>query len=206
MGSGDKIHSKYKCYYVLVGHDKDKSIEAQSIFFKWLLTSLSTILSYFKQTVKCLHLWVTHLKISQGFPYWDMGVPTLAKNLLTHPPPTPYFSCYNPIKTLFLVAFPYFSLTLYSLTLYTQVMLILINNQCSIFKECCFWLWKRFEWSNTLLLRFPREIKKSPPAKFSIPSHPLMVFGKPFLMCKLVNVFIRKKCLMKLTMLGSLLK
>ena len=107
MGSGDKIHSKCKGYYVLVGHDKDKSIEAQSIFFKWLLTSLSTILSHFEQTAKCLPLWVTHLKISQGFPYWDMGVPTLAKNLLTHPPPTPYFSRYNPIKTSFLVTFPY---------------------------------------------------------------------------------------------------
>ena len=28
-------------------------------------------------------------------------------------------------------------------------------NRCSVFTECCFWLWKRFEWSKSLLVRFP---------------------------------------------------
>ena len=31
-------------------------------------------------------------------------------------------------------------------------------NQCSILTECCFWPWKRFEWSKSLL-RFPPSCK-----------------------------------------------
>ena len=35
-------------------------------------------------------------------------------------------------------------------------------NQCSIFTGCCFQLWRRFEWSNAILLRFQPHNKNSP--------------------------------------------
>ena len=35
-------------------------------------------------------------------------------------------------------------------------------NQCSIFTEPCFQLWKRFEWSKSLLVRFLQSNKKLP--------------------------------------------
>ena len=54
-------------------------------------------------------------------------------------------------------------------------------NQCSIFTDCCFQHWKRFEWS--LLLRFSSTHKTIPfsLSKFSIPPLRLtvMLFEKP---------------------------
>ena len=66
--------------------------------------------------------------------------------------------------------------------LYTQVMqiLIFIGVYISIFTECCFWLWRRFEWSNSLLFRLSPSDQKSPPAKFPITSSLLTLFGKPW--------------------------
>ena len=59
-------------------------------------------------------------------------------------------------------------------------------NQCSIFTECCcFWPWKRFEWSKSLLLRFPSSYELNPPSKISHPPPlrgiplPPPLFGKP---------------------------
>ena len=58
-----------------------------------------------------------------------------------------------------------FVLTSYSL--YTQVMIIIDFKWCSVFTECCFYLWKRFEWSISLLFRFPTPDKKNLPYKTS---------------------------------------
>ena len=60
-------------------------------------------------------------------------------------------------------------------------MLVLIFNQCLIFTECCFQLWKRFEWSKWLL-RFPPPNNPAIPSPHqqSLPfSHSLTLFGKP---------------------------
>ena len=40
-------------------------------------------------------------------------------------------------------------------------------NQFSIFTEYCFWPWKRFKWSKSLLLRFPPSYNLNPPSKIS---------------------------------------
>ena len=59
-------------------------------------------------------------------------------------------------------------------------------NQCSVITDCCFKLWKRFEWS--LLLRFSSTQKTMPLplAKFTIPAPPLtvMLFEKPWALFK----------------------
>ena len=50
---------------------------------------------------------------------------------------------------------------------------------------CCFWPWKRFEWSKSLLLRFPSSYELNPPSKISHPPPlrgiplPPPLFGKP---------------------------
>ena len=58
-------------------------------------------------------------------------------------------------------------------------------NWCSVFTECPFWLWKRFKWSKSLLVRF------SPPNSkflFSIISHPAHLGGNfPLLLWKTLN-------------------
>ena len=78
----------------------------------------------------------------------------------------------------------YCYIILTSCFIYTHHANIMLYLHTSIFMECCFYQ-KRFEWSKSLVLRFPPPNKKSPPAKFLIPptkeGYPylLMLFGKP---------------------------
>ena len=64
----------------------------------------------------------------------------------------------------------YFHFILFD-SLYTHKLMLVfvfkINILNSVFTESCFWLWKRFEWSKSLL-RFPPPNKTVPPAKFQI--------------------------------------
>ena len=52
-------------------------------------------------------------------------------------------------------------------------------NWCSVFTESYFYHWKRFDWSKSLLLRFPLPVKKILPNKISNSPHFLPLFGKP---------------------------
>ena len=84
-------------------------------------------------------------------------------------------------------------------------------NQCSAFTEYSFLLWKRFEWSKSLLVRFPPPYLKNPPAKSPptgrgvgrISPYPLTLFGKPWytqrkklelIFIKVFTFKITKKC------------
>ena len=87
----------------------------------------------------------------------------------THFYPTP---CYKPTKTSFLVV------AIAPVHFYLNFMLFARAghanfdfNQCSIFTECCFYLWKRLKWSKSLFLRFPPPDKVIHPSKISLP-HP----------------------------------
>ena len=66
-------------------------------------------------------------------------------------------SCGHCSYTTFILTF---ILTSYSL--YTHVMRTLILIKGLIFTECCFWLWKKFLVSKSLLARFPTPKKKFP--------------------------------------------
>ena len=117
-------------------------------------------------------------KFIQDFPYWrDGGVPQPTKNLLIHPlhtkflfPPTK--SQFNPIKKIkasflavVIAPVPFF---LISYSFETQILLTLIFdfNWCSVLTKCCFYLWKIFKSSKSLLLRFSPPGKKILPAVF----------------------------------------
>ena len=55
-------------------------------------------------------------------------------------------------------------------------MIIFYFNQCSIFTECCVYLWKRFEWSKLLFIKFPPVDKKIFPQQ-NFPTLPLQEMG-----------------------------
>ena len=110
------------------------------------------------------------LSVVQGFSYWwgwgrRVGIPPTNWKIahpLTWKTPPPHL---------------YFHFILFVHTGYANFYF----NGCSIFTECCFYLWKRFEWSNSLIIRFTPHDKKSPHStKFLIPPpHPLLLCGQP---------------------------
>ena len=96
---------------------------------------------------------------------------------------------YNEIKKYFQIQIDFLlsSYIIYS-SLSTKVMLISILIDVQYLQNDVFLLWKRFEWLNTILLRYPPTDKKVHPSKifhFSstrgiFSSHPLTLFGKPW--------------------------
>ena len=73
-------------------------------------------------------------------------------------------------------------------------------NWCSAFTESYFQLWKRYDWSKSLFLRFPLPGKKIPPAKFLIPycylenlDHPVERKREIELTMQLLLPFVLKK-------------
>ena len=106
--------------------------------------------------------------------------PPLVKNLLIpHPPPgkirlveSPTHTKFSPsppqrdIKTSFLTVviftLPFFILC--SCSLYTQVILFLILIDVQYIRNVFYYPWKRFEWSNPLILMSPPPDKKNPPS------------------------------------------
>ena len=84
-------------------------------------------------------------------------IPPLSNNFHVISQTSFIFSCSHCSCTIFISP---------SYSLHTQAMLIFFNhagfNQCSLFTTCCFQLWKRFEWSKTLLLRFSSTHKTIP--------------------------------------------
>ena len=137
--------------------NKSSVIVAALVFLKhkglcgWLADS-----NYFYRGVNAMHKFLCMRKaICMHITYMVETVQVIGEGLIK-----------SSFLAVIITPLPFLFLTSYSF--YTQVMLILNFNWCSVFTECYFYLRKRFIWSKSLL-RFLWPNKKFSQQNFSFP-------------------------------------